>query len=167
MYSARSRSFTSTILSFICLLLPPSSSAQAFPFPVLSQYFRRHLAPLQTNFERRVLLAVFGFNRLSAYSIPRLCGLISTGYRYDSDKDEWKAVNVFPKWEELYPEPVDLVGVTRIYQPEIDKPVKRALQVRFVDSRRCATFSLHFRWDFCSFAREMKNATLTLTSAAF
>eukprot|EP00903_Cladosiphon_okamuranus_P011913 g11189.t1 len=50
------------------------------------------------------------------------------GYRYNPDTDEWKAVMVFPRWQEKYPEPVDLIGVTRVYEPEIDKPVKTAIQ---------------------------------------
>lgn len=39
-------------------------------------------------------------------------------------------MSVFPRWQEKYPEPVDFIGVTRIYDPRIDKPVKTALQVR-------------------------------------
>eukprot|EP00752_Nemacystus_decipiens_P006874 g6175.t1 len=50
------------------------------------------------------------------------------GYRYNPETDTWKPVSVFPRWQERYPEPVDFVGVTRIYDPRIDKPVKTALQ---------------------------------------
>ncbi len=56
-------------------------------------------------------------------------------------------MDVFPKWKEVYPAPVDLIGVTRIYQPEIDKPVKTALQVRFADSRRCSNSAISSGFD--------------------
>lgn len=51
------------------------------------------------------------------------------GYRYNPDTDAWRAVSVFPRWEAKYPEPVDLIGVSRIYAPAVDKPVKTAVQV--------------------------------------
>ena len=50
------------------------------------------------------------------------------GYRYDANTDAWSASAVFPKWRERFPEPPDLVGVQRIYLPEIDKPVLKANQ---------------------------------------
>ena len=48
------------------------------------------------------------------------------GYRRQGDKfvnDE-----VFPKWREKYPDPPDLVGVTRTYSKSVDEPVLRANQ---------------------------------------
>ena len=74
---------------------------------------------------------------MNVYLPSYVRAFLYTGYRYDSDEDAWKAVKVFPRWQEKYPEPVDFVGVTRIYQPEVDKPVFRALQVRVVGSHRC------------------------------
>lgn len=48
------------------------------------------------------------------------------GYRYVPTEGRWDNSNVFPKWRARYPEPPDLVGVTRIYEKEVDAPVKRA-----------------------------------------
>ncbi|CAN0217073.1 unnamed protein product [Ectocarpus sp. 8 AP-2014] len=50
------------------------------------------------------------------------------GYRYDAGEDAWKAVKVFPRWEAMYPEPPDLLGVTRVYEKSVDKPVLKAVQ---------------------------------------
>ncbi|EKX37720.1 hypothetical protein GUITHDRAFT_154910 [Guillardia theta CCMP2712] len=36
--------------------------------------------------------------------------------------------NVFPKWREKYPSPPDLIGVTRNYTYEIDRPCQKANQ---------------------------------------
>ena len=38
----------------------------------------------------------------------------------------WAAENVFPKWAAAYPQPPDVIGVTRKYFPEVDAPVKAA-----------------------------------------
>jgi hypothetical protein len=48
------------------------------------------------------------------------------GYRFDGEA--WTAVECFPKWREKYPTPPDLIGMQRIYSPEIDKPSLRANQ---------------------------------------
>lgn len=56
---------------------------------------------------------------------PFLC----PGYRYDAGEEAWKAVKVFPRWEAMYPEPPDLLGVTRVYEKSVDKPVLKAVQV--------------------------------------
>ena len=31
---------------------------------------------------------------------------------------------VFPKWKSKYPSPPDVIGVTRIYDPKVDRPVR-------------------------------------------
>ena len=31
---------------------------------------------------------------------------------------------VFPKWKSKYPSPPDVIGITRIYDPKVDKPVR-------------------------------------------
>jgi hypothetical protein len=41
-------------------------------------------------------------------------------------KEVWPPENVFPKWAAAYPEPPDVIGVTRKYFPEVDAPVKAA-----------------------------------------
>ena len=41
-------------------------------------------------------------------------------------KEVWSPENVFPKWAAAYPEPPDVIGVTRKYFPEVDAPVKAA-----------------------------------------
>jgi hypothetical protein len=42
------------------------------------------------------------------------------GYRFDPEKEEWTAAEVFPKWKERFPEPPDLIGMQRIYAKEVD-----------------------------------------------
>lgn len=41
-------------------------------------------------------------------------------------EEKWSPENVFPKWKAAYPEPPDVIGVSRKYWPEIDAPVKAA-----------------------------------------
>lgn len=48
------------------------------------------------------------------------------GYR--RREEEWDTTLVFPKWRTKYPEPPDLVGVTRTYSRIVDEPVLRANQ---------------------------------------
>ena len=50
------------------------------------------------------------------------------GYRYDSATGTYDASGVFPKWAKRYPQPPDLIGVTRTYEREVDEPVLRAVQ---------------------------------------
>jgi len=50
------------------------------------------------------------------------------GYRKDEATGEWDSSKVFPKWAAKYPQPPDLVGVTRTYTKSIDEPVLRAVQ---------------------------------------
>jgi tRNA 2-selenouridine synthase len=40
----------------------------------------------------------------------------------------WNAENVFPKWAAKYPQPPDLIGVTRTYSKDVDEVVLRANQ---------------------------------------
>jgi hypothetical protein len=40
----------------------------------------------------------------------------------------WDSSNAFTKFREAYPQPPDLIGVTRKYEKEIDEPVLRANQ---------------------------------------
>jgi hypothetical protein len=49
------------------------------------------------------------------------------GYRFDDD-GQWNSDGCFPNWREKYPTPPDLIGMQRIYSPEIDKPSLRANQ---------------------------------------
>jgi hypothetical protein len=49
------------------------------------------------------------------------------GYGYDAASDKFVLTpNVFPKWATKYPEPPDLIGVTRNYSPEVDKECRDA-----------------------------------------
>merc|ERR1719502_909176 len=50
------------------------------------------------------------------------------GYKFDDAKGEWDTSAVFPNWREKYPQPPDLIGVTRTYTREVDEPVLRAVQ---------------------------------------
>mmetsp|Transcript_4464 Transcript_4464/g.13978 ORF Transcript_4464/g.13978 Transcript_4464/m.13978 type:complete len:246 (+) Transcript_4464:1-738(+) len=49
------------------------------------------------------------------------------GYRLQQD-GTYDATEVFPKWRARFPEPPDLVGITRVYSKEVDEPVLRANQ---------------------------------------
>ena len=44
------------------------------------------------------------------------------------DDAPWENDAVFPKWRARFPQPPDLVGVTRVYSPDVDEPVLRANQ---------------------------------------
>jgi hypothetical protein len=48
------------------------------------------------------------------------------GYRFENGA--WNNSKGFPNWKEKYPEPPDLIGMQRIYEPEIDKVSLRANQ---------------------------------------
>lgn len=50
------------------------------------------------------------------------------GYRFDEEKQEWTAAEVFPNWREKYPTPPDLIGMARIYSKEVDQPSLKANQ---------------------------------------
>ena len=50
------------------------------------------------------------------------------GYKKDDATGEWDSSAVFPKWAAKYPQPPDLVGVTRTYERAVDEPVMRAVQ---------------------------------------
>jgi len=50
------------------------------------------------------------------------------GYVFDDATGKWDTSKVFPNWRKNYPEPPDLVGVTRTYSREVDEPVLRAVQ---------------------------------------
>lgn len=74
------------------------------------------------------------------------------GYRFDADDEEWKPDEVFPNWRERYPNPPDLVGMSRIFSQEVDTPVLRANQaitksvpVEFKNSLRTHLKPLGFR----------------------
>lgn len=55
------------------------------------------------------------------------------GYTYNSDAKNYDNINVFPKWREQYPDPPDVIGITRQYHVEVDKSVRDA-SVRLVRS---------------------------------
>mmetsp|Transcript_2501 Transcript_2501/g.3459 ORF Transcript_2501/g.3459 Transcript_2501/m.3459 type:complete len:256 (+) Transcript_2501:28-795(+) len=44
------------------------------------------------------------------------------------ESSKWVPVSCFPKWQEKYPTPPDVIGVTRIYLKETDGPVMKANQ---------------------------------------
>lgn len=48
------------------------------------------------------------------------------GYTYDAESNAWTNANVFPKWKAKFPEPPDMIGVTRKYDPDTDKVVRNA-----------------------------------------
>ena len=50
------------------------------------------------------------------------------GYRFDNINEQWEATEVFPIWKERFPNPPDLIGMTREYSKEIDSPSLRSNQ---------------------------------------
>ncbi len=48
------------------------------------------------------------------------------GYSYDVEMNIWRNDECFPKWKAKFPEPPDVIGVTRKYDPETDKKVRNA-----------------------------------------
>lgn len=50
------------------------------------------------------------------------------GYRFDGDAEKWVPEEVFPKWKERFPDPPDLIGMTRIYSREVDQASLRSNQ---------------------------------------
>jgi hypothetical protein len=50
------------------------------------------------------------------------------GYRFNEEKEEWEATEVFPNWKERFPTPPDLIGMQRVYSREVDQPSLRSNQ---------------------------------------
>jgi hypothetical protein len=50
------------------------------------------------------------------------------GYRFNEANGRWSADECFPNWKERFPDPPDLIGMQRIYSPEVDKPSLKANQ---------------------------------------
>lgn len=73
--------------------------------------------------------------------MPVSSRLALPGYRYNAAEDTWVAEEVFPKWKDKYPEPPDLLGVTRVYEKHVDTPVMGAVQVR------CREMECGVGWD--------------------
>ena len=48
------------------------------------------------------------------------------GYSYDDESKAWGNDKCFPKWKAKFPEPPDIIGITRKYDPETDKKVRKA-----------------------------------------
>lgn len=48
------------------------------------------------------------------------------GYRFNGES--WTADGCFPNWAEKFPQPPDLIGMQRIYAPEVDKASLKANQ---------------------------------------
>jgi hypothetical protein len=48
------------------------------------------------------------------------------GYTFNTTTGSYSNEGVFPKWRERYPAPPDVIGVTRNYSAEVDKPVRDA-----------------------------------------
>ena len=47
---------------------------------------------------------------------------------YKRTSEGWNSDDVFPKWRAKYPQPPDLIGVTRTYSKDVDEVVLRANQ---------------------------------------
>lgn len=69
------------------------------------------------------------------------------GYRFDEEAEEWTAAEVFPKWNEKYPTPPDLIGMARMYSKEVDQPSLKANQsiVRSVPVDNKQSLKLHLK----------------------
>ena len=48
------------------------------------------------------------------------------GYSYNAETQTWGNDKCFPKWKTKFPEPPDVIGVTRKYDPKTDKKVRDA-----------------------------------------
>eukprot|EP01040_Poterioochromonas_malhamensis_P003881 gene3881-4148_t len=48
------------------------------------------------------------------------------GYRFNPQTGTYDNSDVFPNWKARFPHPPDLIGVKRIYDPAVDKPVRDA-----------------------------------------
>lgn len=109
---------------------PPSPGGAAHVFDLVNT---------RQVYSRSVCRGRNGFDRLS-HPVPRSFAsrgpALTPGYRYDVERQGWLADSVFPKWKERFPEPPDLVGVTRIYEKEVDMVVMRAVQVGAGGRRR-------------------------------
>lgn len=69
------------------------------------------------------------------------------GYRFDETSKSWTDEACFPNWKQKYPTPPDLVGMQRIYSPEIDKPSLRSNQalVRSIPVDNKQSLKTHLR----------------------
>ena len=69
------------------------------------------------------------------------------GYRFDPETESWSNDQCFPKWREKYPTPPDLIGMQRIYSPEVDKPSLRANQalVRSIPADNKQSLKAHLK----------------------
>lgn len=72
------------------------------------------------------------------------------GYRFiekEGGGGEWSSENVFPKWQEKYPTPPDLIGMKRIYSKEVDQVSLKANQslVRSVPVDNKQSLKTHLR----------------------
>lgn len=69
------------------------------------------------------------------------------GYRFDPEKEEWNDSECFPKWKERYPNPPDLIGMSRIYSKEQDSPSLRSNQalVRSIPADNKQSLKTHLK----------------------
>ena len=86
------------------------------------------------------------------------------GYRFQQDGTTWTAAECFPNWKEKYPTPPDLIGMQRIYAPEIDKPSLRANQalVRSIPADNKQSLKEHLKplgWKGYQYAELTPNKT--------
>lgn len=72
------------------------------------------------------------------------------GYSYNATSQTYSNENVFPKWRSRFPEPPDVIGVTRNYTVAVDKPVRDA-SIALVRS----------------IPRDYKGSVMSLTKAGF
>ena len=69
------------------------------------------------------------------------------GYRFNEETQSWTNTECFPNWRGKYPTPPDMIGMQRIYSPEIDKPSLKANQaiVRSVPVEHKQSLKIHLR----------------------
>jgi len=84
------------------------------------------------------------------------------GYRFEDGK--WTAAECFPNWKEKYPTPPDLIGMQRIYSPDIDKPSLRSNQslVRSIPADNKQSLKEHMKplgWKGFQYAELTPNKT--------
>lgn len=84
------------------------------------------------------------------------------GYRFNGER--WTDDECFPNWKAKFPQPPDLIGMQRIYAPEVDKPSLKANQslVRSIPADNKQSLKTHLKplgWTGYQYAELTPNKT--------
>jgi Domain of unknown function (DUF1823) len=86
------------------------------------------------------------------------------GDEIEEGYNRWSADECFPNWQEKFPDPPDLIGMQRIYSPEVDKPSLKANQslVRSIPADNKQSLKTHLKplgWKGYQYAELTPNKT--------